>query len=463
MADNSRTRYSQEQRDQAIELVRKKGIRPAARELRIPSGTVANWVKALEPSSSKPKVTAIPAREPAESKASGKPVAEPSLGHGVPPEAAQREGATRVSELDSTGPIAIPEPEKFKTSGKLVAKLYTPSQRAAALEIAASEGVVAAAQQLNISRFSIYNWQRQTALHAQGKAQNSPVVGSDENKAAARDLRILAEWKTHPGLGPSQVRNQLRRQGLKVSVHTVRCVLDENGYVAPKVRREVAHDQLYEAVRPDHLWHLDFLHRHINKQKIYVLLIIDDFSRFIVGGAIWDGERVAAVQETFMEAVSRHGKPEKAMSDGGSAFYAWKGIGGFTKLLEELELDQIIAKIPQVNGKLEVLNANIQKEFFNQEKLFDLGEAQLRLKAWIHFYNFRRTHQALGGLLVPADRYFGRADEVMAHIEAGRSPDGVGEPISPGERQLDIFRITSQRGQIEIHLLGHRIMLPKVS
>ena len=113
-----------------------------------------------------------------------------------------------------------------------------------------------------------------------------------------------------------------------------------------------------------------------------------------------------------------------------------------------------------MNGKLEVLNANVQKELFDKETFFDLGEAQRRLSAWIGFYNFRRTHHALGGLLVPADRYFGRADEVLAYIEAGRSPDGVGEPLPPGERVLDLFRITSHRGQVEVHLLGHRIVLP---
>jgi len=327
------------------------------------------------------------------------------------------------------------------------------------LELAAAEGLTAAAAKLGISRFSIYEWRRRARLHAEGKMADSPVAGSDEDGAAARDRRILEEWRAHPGLGPSQVRNQLRRQGFKVSLHTVRCVLDENGYVAPKVRRETGHDQRYEAVRPNHLWHLDFLHRHIHKQKVYALIVLDDYSRFIVGGALWDGERVAAVCETFEAAVNRHGRPEKVMSDGGSAFYAWKGIGGFTRLLEELEVDQLIASVPQVNGKLEVLNANIQKELFNQETFFDLGEAQRRFSAWIQFYNFRRTHHALGGLLVPADRYFGRADEILAAVEAGRSPDGLGEPLPVEQRQLDLFRVTSHRGQVELYLLGHRIPL----
>ncbi|MFN8607512.1 MAG: hypothetical protein U0931_08270 [Vulcanimicrobiota bacterium] len=63
----------------------------------------------------------------------------------------------------------------------------------------------------------------------------------------------------------------------KAQPRTVRCVMEEHGYVAP-VRRTEEHNQCFEAVRPNQMWHLDFLHRHINKQKVYVLLILDDFS-----------------------------------------------------------------------------------------------------------------------------------------------------------------------------------------
>jgi len=164
------------------------------------------------------------------------------------------------------------------------------------------------------------------------------------------------------------------------------------------------------------------------------------------------------VLEPFEAAVSRHGRPDKAMSDGGSAFYAWRGVSQFTRLLEELEVDQLIATQPQSNGKLEVLNANVQKELFNVETFFDLGEAQRRLRAWVGFYNLRRTHHALGGLLVPADRYFGRADEVLAQLEAGRPADGLGEPMPVGERILDLFRVTSRGGQVEVWLMGQRLL-----
>lgn len=432
--------FTPDERMQALHRAEEVGATRAGKELGVARCTIHRWQREAR----RAAVTAQP-----------RPAEPTSPQGGVEVEPGAEPVAPTAPRLEPQAPAKQEQPARSKS----VARIYTPSERARALELAAAEGLTAAAAKLGISRFSIYEWRRRARLHAEGKMADSPVAGSDEDAAAARDRRILEEWRAHPGLGPSQVRNQLRRQGFKVSLHTVRCVLDENGYVAPKVRRETGHDQRYEAVRPNHLWHLDFLHRHIHKQKVYALIVLDDYSRFIVGGALWDGERVAAVCETFEAAVNRHGRPEKVMSDGGSAFYAWKGIGGFTRLLEELEVDQLIASVPQVNGKLEVLNANIQKELFNQETFFDLGEAQRRFSAWIQFYNFRRTHHALGGLLVPADRYFGRADEILAAVEAGRSPDGLGEPLPVEQRQLDLFRVTSHRGQVELYLLGQRIPL----
>jgi transposase InsO family protein len=430
--DGIMKKHTQTERELALARVKEIGVGATAVELGIPVSTIHHWRQMLIPSS-------VVARRAAEKKARAK---------------------GRWPNSSKSNPAATPVKTESHPKRPQAAKVYTPSQRREALEVASKIGATAAAKQLGMARFSIYDWQRKAALEAKGEATGTLISGTDENKASARDHLILSVWKAHPGLGPSQVRNQLRRQGHKVSVHTVRCVLDDNGYVTPKIRSQSSHDQRYEAVRPNQLVHLDFLHRHVHKQKVYVLILLDDYSRFIVGGALWDGERVAAVQETFLEAVNRHGKPEKVMSDGGSAFYAWKGLSQFTRLLEELEVDQIIAKTPQVNGKLEVLNANIQKELFDKESFFDLGEAQRRLSAWIDFYNFRRTHHALGGLLVPADRYFGRADRVLASIESGALPDGIGEPIAPGERHLDLFRICSHRGQVELYLMGHRFSLP---
>jgi len=371
--ESCRRSYSIAEREEAVRRTAEVGPRAAARELGIPPGTLSRWLlkrgqsgrsaldgRAVEGSgvastgdgSGAPALDPDPAPDPKASRRARSDGEVPvSAAATARPTVESNEAVARVSPGAEDPGLRANDAPKRAQGAQQVARVYTPSERARILEYAAREGPTAATKEFDVSRFSIYEWRRRTRLHAEGKAKDSPVVGSDEDVTAARDRRILAEWKAHPGLGPSQVRNQLRRQGMKVSIHTVRCVLDANGYVAPKVRREAVHDQRYEAVRPNHIWHLDFLHRYVHKQKIYVLLILDDHSRFIVGGAIWDGERVAAVQETFLASVGRHGRPEKVMSDGGSAFHAWRGIGEFTRLVEELEIDQLIATIPQVNSK----------------------------------------------------------------------------------------------------------------
>ena len=442
--------YTAEERRGAVEEAIQLGPAAASRKLGIPAGTLSCWVF----------LSKQRAARGGEAAGASQPAAEASQ-----PVASEPEPAVAVAASPGPVPSVAPSPEPApspphpREPRRNVAKIYTPSQRAEILEYAAKHGPTATEKKFGVSRFSIREWKRKTAAAAAGGTAPAPTTGPDTNPADERERRVLKEWRAHPGLGPSQVRNQLRRAGYKVSVHSVRVVMEKHGYVTPTIRREETNDNYYEATRPNALWHLDFLHRHIHKQPVYVLLIVDDFSRFITGAALWDGERVAAVIETFEAAITRHGRPEKAMSDGGSAFYAWRGLGQFTRLLEELEVDQLIAKKPQTNGKLENLNANIQKELFNVERFFDLGEAQHRLRAWVSFYNFRRTHHALGGLLVPADRYFGRSDEVLAQLEAGHGVDGTVEPLPVGERLLDLFRVTSRAGQLEIWLMGQRLLV----
>jgi len=456
---NRETRtYTEDERQAAVEEALQIGTTATSKKRGIPKGTLSCWVFL-----SKQRATLV-AGEGESSLAGAPPESglEPVMAasrspspasSGVPGPSSPAPSPPAPVPVLATLPPAPPEPRTK------VAKVYTPSQRAQILEYAAKHGPTAAEKKFGACRFSIREWKRKTAAAAAGGTAPAPTTGPDTNPADERESRVLKEWRAHPGLGPSQVRNQLRRAGYKVSVHSCRVVMEKHGYVTPTIRRESADDNYYEATRPNALWHLDFLHRYVHKQLVYVLLLVDDYSRFITGAALWDGERSAAVIETFEAAITRHGRPEKAMSDGGSAFYAWRGVSQFTRLLEELEVDQLIAKKPQSNGKLENLNANIQKELFNVEKFFDLGEAQRRLHAWVAFYNFRRTHHALGGLLVPADRFFGRSDDVLAQLEAGQGVDGNVEPVPVGERLLDLFRVTSRAGQLEIWLMGQKLLV----
>lgn len=432
-ANATMRRYTPDEKATATARSMEIGSRAVSKETGIPWGTLSCWVfKARQQAGGAIVVPAAP------------PAPRPA------PETAVVAAPSTPSATASPAAAAVPV---RPTSRPRVAKVYTPSQVAQALERVAAIGVRPAAAELGISRNALRDWERKVAKAAKGEG-SSPTSGPDPKTIEERrDASILGEWRKQQGLGPSQIRNQLRRAGVKVSVHTVRRVMEGAGYRPPKVERR-EHNEDYEAVRPGQLWHMDFLHRYIHGQNTFLLALIDDYSRFVTGWALDDAERADAVITAFEGAVRRYGKPEAVMSDGGSAFWAWKGSSRFTRILEEYGVDQVIATVPQHNGKSEVFNANIQKELFNRVQFADVADLRRHLGPHFHWYNHHRTHHALGGLLVPADRFYGRVDEVMARIEAG---GGVPDALDLTLRTLDLFRVVSHRGKPEIWLMGRKV------
>jgi len=422
---SKRRQYTKKERAKAVAEAEKIGVCAAARKHGIPQSCVSRW-------RSEARRGAVAAKS-------------------------KRSRGARAVAADTPSPSPSPSPKRARA----VARRYTPSEKAEAVEYAAEHGVTAASAKFGISRFSIYGWQRKVRLAAKGEGV-SPTSGPAPSEVEAkRDEEILSEWRRHPGLGPSQIVNQLRRAGVKVSVNTARRVMEDAGYRPPKVNRE-PHDARFEAVRPNHLWHLDFLHRNINRSSAFTLIIIDDCSRFVVGHGVDDAERADLVLSIFQQAVERHGRPERVMHDKGSAFWSWRGISRFTHLLTEMGIDQVVAKHKEWNGKVEVFNGNLAKELFNVHRFYDLAEMQRRLAAHLSWYNHARTHHALGGLLVPADRYYGRVEEVQARIEAGAGRD-AGDLLELRDRCLELFKVTSRNGVPEVWLLGQRLLGPGAS
>ena len=466
-----RRSYTKEQRAAAVADVPALGVNAAAKKHGVPQTCVSRWAAAAEvrregkssPTSSRrpkasrsSKVGAQSRRVPKGPSMDRTKGAEPVATAVVPSEGESKEpsGAKSEGEVAVTATAQSPVRRPLK---KRVAMIYTPSQKAEILEHAASHGITEASKRFTVSRYSIYGWQRKVSDAAEGNGP-SPTSGPAPGELEAqRDKEILDEWHRHPGLGPSQIRNQLRRKSIRVSVNTVRRVMEGAGYRPPKVERK-AHDQRFEATRPNHLWHLDFVQRNIHRANTFTLIIIDDFSRYVVGhGADEGGERADFVIAAFEEAVARHGRPEMVMSDKGAAFWSWKGVSRFTALLTELGIDHLEAEHKEWNGKVEVFNANLHKELFDAHRFYDFAEMRRRLAAHLHWYNHGRTHHALGGLLVPADRYYGRVDEVLARIEAGAGRD-AGDLLDLRERCLELFKVTSKGGVAEVWLLGQRLL-----
>jgi len=339
---------------------------------------------------------------------------------------------------------------------------YSPAEKMVILQDAAEMGVASSAEKHRCSKWTIYAWltkkKRVAAAQASaeaGAASEEPAAGSSATQDERHGL-ILQLWRQQPGLGPSQIRGLLKRKGFKASVNTVRAVMEEHGYVQPKARRK-EHAGRYEAIRPLQLCHLDFYHFHVHRQKQCLLLIIDDYSRFITGWTLLKSEHAEGAIAAFEESVTRYGKPEAVMSDRGTAFHSWKGLSRFEALLEEQGIDHYLAKEAAVNGKVEALNASIQKELIRQVEFVDLVDARQQIGRWVQLYNYKRTHHALGGVLVPADRFHGWQEETLKRIEEGHGAD-MADLLSPDGRGLELFKVVSVGGQPTVYLMGKKIL-----
>lgn len=284
--------------------------------------------------------------------------------------------------------------------------------------------------------------------------------------SAATEGKILKTWQERPGLGPSQIQYQMKREGIKVSARAVRRILIENGY---EKKSKVGTGELcrFEAERPNKLWQMDILDTWLGKQRLYLMLLLDDHSRFVVGYGLFTEATMGSAISVLRKAVNRYGKPESILTDRGMQFYSWRTLGRFQKLLEVLGVEHILARPhhPQTLGKVEALNKRVQNELLAKNHYERLSELERAVSTYIYDYNHNRTHQGLkdpelGSVLVPADRYYGRVEEVLGKVRAKIAGNDVSPHDYTGEIEnmspLEILRVIESKGNLEVWFCGRR-------
>jgi transposase InsO family protein len=341
-------------------------------------------------------------------------------------------------------------------------KQFTQEQKLTILQSAKEVGVKEAAELAGVHYTTVYDWCKK--LEALGKenflANVTKFRGRGPKKISEeQEKAILDSWKLHPGFGPGQIRNQLRRQGVSISSRTVRKIMEANGYKGRQKKSGEKECQRFEASRPLELVQMDILEFFVNKLKVYLLLLQDDHSRFIVGCRLASETSIDLVIRVVQDSINRYGKMEEILSDRGFVFYSWRGGNRFEKYLESERIDHTHARPhhPQTLGKIESTNKQIQKELLRRQRFESTSEAEEAIGKWVNVYNYERTHQGLGGFLVPADRFQGREDEVKQCIARQLDPtaqncyhiDGISRSL---------FNVTLEPdGGLKLHLFGHPI------
>ena len=359
-----------------------------------------------------------------------------------------------------------------RNGGKAVAKRgrrYSVEEKRKALELAARVGVREAAKRIGVTAWSIYSWRNALTLapflEKPASGRKIQAVPRSVQVPEAVVKKVVNVWRANPGFGPSQVHNQLRRLGVKCDTKTCRKIMTAHGYSPPSKRApRVEEPRRFEATRPLELVQMDVLHFYVHSQRVYLMLALDDYSRFVVGWGLLQRESMEDAVAIVEEAIRRYGKPEAILTDRGAAFHSWSGVSRFDRMLESYGIDHLLASAhhPQTCGKIEALNKAIQKELMRRVEFRNFLDAKGKIGVWLDSYNHERTHQGIGGVLVPADRFYGRAERVLERIHRGRSGKGNG-PVPPAletadeDREITLFQIRLVDDNLQLWLFGRRV------
>ena len=338
---------------------------------------------------------------------------------------------------------------------------FDQQQKLRVLKSADKIGIKPAAKVAGVHYTTVYDWRRRLeALGEDGFLAYRPGYPGRGKKriSAEQEKSILEEWKRNPGYGPGQIRNQLRRQAITISIRTIRKVMVANGYQMPGKKRRKDKVKRFEAGRPLELAQIDVLEFYINKQKIYVILLLDDFSRFILGYRLLTETSTDAVRDVVAEAINRYGKIEELLTDRGFIFFSWRGVNRFEKFLEMEGIDHTHARPhhPQTMGKVEACNKRIKLELLTKQRFSSVEDANKAVGRWVDQYNYKRSHQGIGGLLTPAERFHGHERQVLDEIKKGIDITRKNAIVS--ERCLASLVMMADGG-LKCHIMGHPITL----
>jgi transposase InsO family protein len=277
---------------------------------------------------------------------------------------------------------------------------------------------------IGVSDASIYSWQKQYNKSGIDGLKRRPTSRKVQYRCKALEEHIINFREQNPTKGIRKVSDEMRRtEGLDVSPEKVRQVVNEAGLgnPPPKSKRRPPQVRRFERKHPNHCWQIDIFTFDLKRMyKVYLIGMIDDHSRYIVGHGLYRQQTAEAVLEVVKGAIGEFGAPREILSDNGRQFVAWRGKTRFQKVLTQHGIQHVRSapQHPMTLGKIERFWQSIWREFLDEAFFASFADACRRISHWVDHYNFQRPHQGINGAC-PADRFYGIANDVEAAVQQG--------------------------------------------
>lgn len=280
--------------------------------------------------------------------------------------------------------------------------------------------IVLACDALGVSRATIYRSTRPSSPPRPHSRARSPRRISDEERAEVLDALHSPEFANQP---PHEVYATLLSRGVYLaSVRSMYRLLAERGETQERrnQRRALVHPKpSLMATAPNQIWTWDITKLATSAVGVFLhaYVIINLFSRYVVGWMVAAKECKHLAAQLFAETIARHDiEPGLTVhADRGSAMKS----DTLAQLLATLGVERSFSR-PHVSDD----NAFSEAQFKTLKYQPDypgrfLGEVHARgwLAPFFGWHNDEHHHSGLA-LFTPADVFFGRVDQVRAVRQA---------------------------------------------
>ena len=237
-------------------------------------------------------------------------------------------------------------------------------------------------------------------------------VGPSEKEIQTKH-RIDEIYTSWPFYGSRRITAILRKE-MSISRKTVQKYMREMGLEAigpkPNLSKRHPEHKIYPyllrnvtASYPNHIWGIDITYIRLEGVWMYLVAVLDWFSRFVVSWSLDQRLAVDFVLESVDQALLSQ-TPMIWNSDQGSQFTNPRYIERLKDKEIQVSMDGRGRALDNVFTERLWRSVKYEEVYLNNYQT--PREARLGLQRYLEFYNYQRPHQALS-YKTPAEVYFG--------------------------------------------------------
>lgn len=247
-----------------------------------------------------------------------------------------------------------------------------------------------------VSRAGFYRWLQ----------RRRPGVEETVVRAAIQEVAV----EHHRRYGYRRITAQLRHRGMAVNRKRVLRMMQEDNLLAVRSRKFVCTTdsrhpfevflnlaKRMELTAPNQLWVADLTYIRLQHEFVYMAVVLDAFSRRVVGWALNRSLRSAVAVDALEQALeSRQPLPGLVHHSDRGVQYA---SHNYTELLQKHGVTCSMSRTgnPYDNAKCESFLKTLKQEEIYCREYQDLEDLRLHSSAFIDgYYNRHRLHSALG-------------------------------------------------------------------